>query len=489
MELVNSGGALAVMSRKRARVGSGEYYTPVELRGLNREMVEAILGKHRTNLLTLVSDDDHWARRFKRSKEAKTVADAGVIAGFDPHHDPFKDLHRFSFTQPLELDGDLDLKKVSKLVHSTTIFYQNAASDITTSAAFQNLLLKSTKLNAELKVDIARVRMAGGSLSGTVVDSIEDLMKAFFTLRASVMGKLSQELPANFAFRTQGLMICWCFQKLSDDLGGFLQSLRVAISTEAQARQNAGESGDRFSAESWFTILSGFLAGMAGVRPFQPPTAETDTAAGRVSSGALPAYYTLSVPTPAAGQGAVAPGFGGLAAPVMYSTVGHPMTSMWTTHGSAPLLPPPPPPPPCALPSALQAPAYGYWTQSSPVAPGHGGRADTRSVQRPVTVQVPHTSVGGHGAGLTRSPMAPLVARSVSHLGRTSRLRRRSSVRFLRIVKTPPSEASRVGRVTAQVTSPSSVLGPWRALLASRHQAGWRMAPRIWRPGTSAEWS
>ena len=210
-ELVNSGGALAVMSRKRARVGSGEYYTPVELRGLNREMVEAILGKHSTHLLTLVSDDDHWARRFKRSKEAKTVADAGVIAGFDPHHDPFKDLHRFSFTQPLELDGDLDLKKVSKLVHSTTIFYQNAASDITTSAPFQNLLSKSTKLNAELKVDIARVRMAGGSLSGTVVDSIEDLMKAFFTLRASVMGKLSQELPANFAFQNQGLMICWCF--------------------------------------------------------------------------------------------------------------------------------------------------------------------------------------------------------------------------------------------------------------------------------------
>ena len=230
---------------------------------------------------------------------------------------------------------------------------------------------------------------------------------------------------------------------------------------------------------------------MAGVRPFQPPTAETDTAAGRVSSGALPAYYTLSVPTPAAGQGAVAPGFGGLAAPVMYSTVGHPMTSMWTTHGSAPLLPPPPPPPPCALPSALQAPAYGYWTQSSPVAPGHGGRVDTRSVQRPVTVQAPHTSVGGHVpvSAITRSPMAPLVARSVAHLGRTSRLRRRSSVRFLRIVKTPPSEASRVGRVTAQVTSPSSVLGPWRALLASRHQAGWRMAPRIWRPGTSAEWS
>jgi len=59
-ELANSGGALAVMSRKRACVESGEYYSPVELRGLSREVVEAILGKERTQLMLLMSEDDYW---------------------------------------------------------------------------------------------------------------------------------------------------------------------------------------------------------------------------------------------------------------------------------------------------------------------------------------------------------------------------------------------------------------------------------------------
>jgi hypothetical protein len=118
-ELVNSGGALAVLSRKRARVESGEYYSPVELRGLSREVVEAILGKGRTHLLTLVSEDDYWAARFKRAKEAKTVADAGVNAGFDPNHDPYKNLHRFSFTQTLEVAAPL----TPKFLHSTTIWH------------------------------------------------------------------------------------------------------------------------------------------------------------------------------------------------------------------------------------------------------------------------------------------------------------------------------------------------------------------------------
>ena len=235
-------------------------------------MVEAILGKSRAQLSTLQTDDEYWAQQFKRSKEAKAVDDAGVNAGFDPSHDPFKDFHRFSFTQPLELGGHLDPKKASKLLHPTTLFYQDVALDISTSAAFQNLLTKAKTMMAELKIDIARVRVAGGSLSSTVVDSIQALMLSFFTLRASVMGKLSKELPMNFAFWTQGLMVCWCFQKRSDDLPYFQKSLREAISMEAQARQNAGESGDRFSAESWYTILSGFLAGMAGVRPFQRPT-------------------------------------------------------------------------------------------------------------------------------------------------------------------------------------------------------------------------
>ena len=400
-ELVNSGGALAVLSRKRARVESGEYYSPVELRGLSREVVEAILGKGRTHLLTLVSEDDYWAARFKRAKEAKTVADAGVNAGFDPNHDPYKNLHRFSFTQTLEVCGSLDPKVLSKLLHSTTIFYQSVAADISASAAFQTLLSKAKTLMMELKADIARVRVAGGSLSSTVSESIQALMVSFFTLRASVMGELSKELPDNFAFRTQGLMVCWCFQKLSDDLKGFLRSLSEAISTEAEARQNAGESGDRFSAESWYTILSGFLAGMAGVRPFHPPTAETDTAAGRVSSVAPPAYFTVSVPTPTVGQGAFAPGFGGLAAPAMYSTVGQPMASMWTTQG--PAAPLPPPPPSSAPPQLPPAPAYGYWTQSASVA-GNGGRVDSHYVQRPVTAQAPLAFGGGYGAGHGPNP-------------------------------------------------------------------------------------
>ena len=303
-------------------------------------------------------------------------------------------MHLFSFTQTLEICGSIDPKKVSKLVYSVTIFYLNAAADVSADAEFQTLLSKVKIMMAELKADIARVRVAGGSLSSTVSNSIQALMVSFFTLRASVMGKLSKELPVNFAFRTQGLMICWCFQKLSDDLPSFLRSLSEAISTEAQARQHAGESGDRFSAESWYTILSGFLAGMAGVRPFQSPTAETD--ATRVSSGAPPTFFTVSVPAPAVGQGAVAPGFGGLAAPAMYSTVGQPMASMWTTQGPAALLPPPPPPPPSALPQLPQAPAYGYWTQSAPAAPGSGGRVGTRSVQRPVAAPA---FGGGYGAG------------------------------------------------------------------------------------------
>ena len=327
-ELANSGGALAVMSRKRACVESGEYYSPVELRGLSREVVEAILGKERTQLMLLMSEDDYWTARFKRAKEAKAVADAGADAGFDPNHDPYKKVHLYSFTQSLELCGYLDAKETSKLLHSTTIFYLDVSADISTSAAFQSLLSKAIALMVELKTDIARVRAAGGSLSSTVSESVQALMVSFFTLRASVMGKLSKELPVDFAFRSQGLMVCWCFQKLSDDLKGFLRSLSVAISTEARARQNAGGSGDKFSAESWYTILSGFLAGMAGVRPFHPPTAETDTAAGRVSSVAPPAYFTVSVPTPTVGQGAFTPGFGGLAAPAMYSTVGQPMASV-----------------------------------------------------------------------------------------------------------------------------------------------------------------
>ena len=391
-ELANSGGALAVMSRKRARVESGEFYSAVDLRGLSIEMVEAILGSGRAQLLTLMSEDDYWAARCKRSKEAKAVADAGANAGFDPNHDAFKNLHRYSFTQRLELSGTLDPKKTSTLVYSVTLFYQDAPSDVSKTPAFQTLQTQATEMTVELKADISRVRVAGGSLSSTVSDSIQALMVSFFTLRASVMGKLSKELPVNFAFRTQGLMVCWCFQKLSDDLPRFLESLTRAINTEARARQRAGESGDRFSAESWNTILSGFLAGMAGVRPFQPPTAETEKAAGRVSSAASPAFFTVSGSTPVVGQGAFAPGFGGPAAPVMYSTVGQPMASMWTTQGSAALLPPPPSPPPSALPQLPQAPAFGYWTQSSSVAPGHGGRVDTRSVQRPVSAK-------GYGAG------------------------------------------------------------------------------------------
>ena len=402
-ELVNSGGALAVLSRKRARVEPGEYYSQRELRGLDRDVVAAILGTGRTELSELITEDEYWHARFKRSKEAKAVADAGANAGFDPNHDPFKNFHRFSFTQPLELGGPLDPKKMSKLVHSTTLFYQEVPSDVSSSAAFQNLLTKSKTLTAELKVDIARVRAAGGSLSCTIVDSVIALMTSFFTLRASVMGELSKELPVDFAFRTQGLMVCWCFQKLSDDMPHFLNSLRDAISTEARSRQNAGESGDRFSAESWYTILSGFLAGMAGVRPFQPPTFETDVAAGRASSAASPAFYTVNVPVPAVGQGAFVPGFGGLAAPVMYSTVGQPIASLWTTQASAAVLPPPPPPPPSSQPPSLpQAPANGYWTQSS-AAPGHGGWTDTRSSQRPVAKQAPPASGGGHGAGASGS--------------------------------------------------------------------------------------
>ena len=53
-ELANSGGALAVMSRKRARVESGEFYSAVDLRGLSIEMVEAILRSGRAQLLTLI---------------------------------------------------------------------------------------------------------------------------------------------------------------------------------------------------------------------------------------------------------------------------------------------------------------------------------------------------------------------------------------------------------------------------------------------------
>jgi hypothetical protein len=376
------------MSRKRARVESGEFYSAVDLLGLSIEMVEAILGSGRAQLLTLMSEDDYWAARCKRSKEAKAVVDAGANAGFDPNHDAFKNLHRYSFTQRLELSGTLDPKKTSTLVYSVTLFYQDAPSDVSKTPAFQTLQTQATEMTVELKADISRVRVAGGSLSSTVSDSIQALMVSFFTLRASVMGKLSKELPVNFAFRTQGLMVCWCFQKLSDDLPRFLESLTRAINTEARARQRAGESGDRFSAESWYTILSGFLAGMAGVRPFQPPTAETEKAAGRVSSAASPAFFTVSGSTPVVGQGAFAPGFGGLAAPVMYSTVGQPMASMWTTQG---LAAPPPLPPPSALHQWPQAPAYGYWTQSSL---GNGGRVDTRSVPRLATAQV-----GGYGAG------------------------------------------------------------------------------------------
>ena len=189
-------------------------------------MVEAILGKERTQLMLLMSEDDYWTARFKRAKEAKAVADAGADAGFDPNHDPYKKVHLYSFTQPLELCGYLDAKETSKLLHSTTIFYLDVSADISTSAAFQSLLSKAIALMVELRADIARVRAAGGSLSSTVSESVQALMVSFFTLRASVMGKLSKELPVDFAFRSQGLMVCWCFQKLSDDLKGFLRSLR-----------------------------------------------------------------------------------------------------------------------------------------------------------------------------------------------------------------------------------------------------------------------
>jgi hypothetical protein len=67
-ELANSGGALAVMSRQQARVRSGQYYSPVELRGLSTRMVEAILGKNRTHLLTLMTENDAWSFQTKRSK-------------------------------------------------------------------------------------------------------------------------------------------------------------------------------------------------------------------------------------------------------------------------------------------------------------------------------------------------------------------------------------------------------------------------------------
>jgi hypothetical protein len=248
--LANSGGALAMMSRQQARVRSGQYYSPVELRGLSTRMVEAILGKNRTHLLTLMTENEAWAFQTKRSKEAKVVSEGGASAGFDPNHDPFTDFHRFSFTQPLELGGHIDPQKMSTLLYSTTIFYQDVDADITTSSDFQALLTKATKSSAGLKIDIARVRAAGGSLSGTITESIHSLMASFFTLRASALGKLSKGLPVNFAFRTQGLMVCWCFQKLSDDLKDFLKSLREAIASEAQSKEIAGESGDRYSAEA-----------------------------------------------------------------------------------------------------------------------------------------------------------------------------------------------------------------------------------------------
>ena len=94
--------------------------------------------------------------------------------------------------------------------------------------------------------------------------------------------------------------MCWCFQKLSDDLKDFLKSLMDAITSEAQSKENAGESGDRYSAEAWYTILSGFLAGMTGTRPFTPAAAVTYMAACRVSSGVSPAFFTLNAPSPAA---------------------------------------------------------------------------------------------------------------------------------------------------------------------------------------------
>ena len=109
------------------------------------------------------------------------VADAGANAGFDPRHDPYKDLHLFSFTQTLEICGSIDPKKVSKLVYSVTIFYLNAAADVSADAEFQTLLSKVKIMMAELKADIARVRVAGGSLSSTVSNSIQALMVSFFT--------------------------------------------------------------------------------------------------------------------------------------------------------------------------------------------------------------------------------------------------------------------------------------------------------------------
>jgi hypothetical protein len=180
------------------------YFSPVELRSLNSKVVEAILGKNRTALLTLLTDDDAWVIRTKRAKEAKAVADAGPNAGFSPDHDPFLSVHVFSFTQPLELGGPLDPKKMSRLLYTTTIFYQDVPADMTTSSAFKDLQTEAKELMAELKVDIARVRVAGGSLSSTVTQSIHDSMMSFFNPAGERDGRDEQRPPRQLRLSDTG---------------------------------------------------------------------------------------------------------------------------------------------------------------------------------------------------------------------------------------------------------------------------------------------
>lgn len=179
-------------------------------------------------------------------------------------------------------------------------------------------------------------------------------------------------------------MICWCYQKQSEDLPAFLNLLEEVISTEAAAKDHIGQSGDLFSAESWYTILSGFLAGMAGVSAFKPPSAATAKAAGGQleqvpaapapytisapatgghlgQAAAAPAFYTFSAPAPTNSQAAVAPGFGGFSTPSLYSTmVGQPAASLWTTQSSA-ALPPPTYSPFNGAPASSAQASIGYW--------------------------------------------------------------------------------------------------------------------------------
>ena len=422
-ELVNSGGALGMMARASAQARSDEHYSQKDLLSLSTMKVEAILGRQRATLVTLMTQEEAWAARHKRAKEAKAVADAGHNAGFDPLEDPFKNFHVYSFTQPMDLvGGRFDAKTVSTLAHTTTLFYQEAPLDISTTSEFKDLRTEAAAMGPRLLADILRVRQAGGSLSGTVTTKIKALWKSLFSLRAKAMGELRTKLPANFPFRTEGLMICWCYQKQSEDLPAFLNLLEEVISTEAAAKDHIGQSGDLFSAESWYTILSGFLAGMAGVSAFKPPSAATAKAAGGQleqvpaapapytisapatgghlgQAAAAPAFYTFSAPAPTNSQAAVAPGFGGFSTPSLYSTmVGQPAASLWTTQSSA-ALPPPTYSPFNGAPASSAQASNGYWTQQSPVATAGDAKGDPRYAQRPVSLQAPLGGGGNAGLG------------------------------------------------------------------------------------------